>query len=437
MEVVVVGLNYQTAPVEVREKVSLSQDLIPAAMLDLKERKSVYENILISTCNRTEIYAVVDLVDAGVYNITQFIAERFGLDASLVRPFLYVHEGSAAIRHLLRVTCGLDSMVLGETQILGQIKASFQIGQKDKTIGVLFNHLLKQAVTFAKRAHTETEINTNAVSISYAAVELAKGVLGSLTDKKVLVFGTGEMGQLAIENLHGNGVKDITVINRTFEKAKKLADKFSGTARRISELRLVLHEADILISSTGAKGYVITEELIRSVMHMRKHQPLLIVDIAVPRDVEPEAANISAVHAYDIDDLEGIVNANLAERKVAAAQIEEMIDIEIDKFNEWYSRLSVVPIIGALKNKADKIQTDTMSSLERKLPELDEREWKVINKHVKSIVNQMLKDPILFVKDADSKFMSKHTMNAVVKIFNIEEEVAEQKLARARAGSRF
>jgi len=432
MDIVVIGLNYHTAPIEIREKVSLTQDQIPEAMNLLKEQKSIYENILISTCNRTEVYAVVDVVDSGVYHITKFLADRFSLDMNELKKFLYVHEGDRAIHHLFQVTCGLDSMVLGETQILGQVKTSFQIGQKHRTIGAMFNHLLKQAITFAKKAHTETAINTNAVSISYAAVELARNVLGNLSKKKVLVFGTGEMGKLAIENLHGSGIKNITVVNRTFAKAEELAIKFSGTARKIEELSLALAETDILISSTGAKDYVITKALMESVMSARGGRPILIVDIAVPRDVEPEVADIEQVHAYDIDDLNGIVQANLAERKAAAEQILAMIEPEIERFNQWYSMLGVVPIIGALKNKADHIQSETMKSMERKLPDLSEREWKVINKHMKSIMNQMLKDPILFVKDSSDRLMSRHALGAFVKIFNIEADVKEQKQAKLR-----
>ncbi len=430
MNIVVVGLNYKTAPIEIREKVSFDPTQIPIAMNVLKEQKGIYENILVSTCNRTEVYAVVDLLDTGIYYITKFLADWFSLDLESFKKCLYIYEHDEAVDHLLNVACGLNSMVLGETQILGQVKESFQIGQEQKTIGVIFNHLFKQAITFAKKAHTETAINTNAVSISYAAVELAKKIFGNLAGKEVLVFGTGEMGKLAVENLYGSGVQNITVINRTFSKAVTLAAEFSGVAKKIEELSLVLAKTDILISSTGAKDFVITTEMMEQITKQRKGSPIFIVDIAVPRDIEPGIADLENVFLYDIDDLEGIVQANLEERKAAANQIKELIQVEIEDYNQWVAMLGVVPIIGALKSKADTIQTETMKSLERKLPGLTEREWKVVNKHIKSIMNQMLKDPILFVKDSSDKAISKHSLNAFIKIFNIESLVEEQKLLK-------
>ncbi|MDF2558006.1 MAG: glutamyl-tRNA reductase [Bacillales bacterium] len=437
MYIVAVGLNYKTAPVEIREKVSFDPSQIPVAMGQLREQKGVYENILVSTCNRTEVYAVVDLPDTGIYYIIKFLAGWFDLDIEEFKKCLYIYEGDEAVNHLLNVTCGLNSMVLGETQILGQVRTSFMHGQEYRTIGVIFNRLLKQAITFAKKAHTETAINTNAVSISYAAVELAKKVFGALINKEVLVFGTGEMGQLAVENLYGSGADHITVINRTFEKAKILAEKFNGKARKIEELSIVMAQSDILISSTGAKDYVITKEIMEPIVKKRKGRPLFMVDIAVPRDIDPRVAELDGVFLYDIDDLQDIVQANLTEREQAAEQIKIMIKDEIVNFNQWISMLGVVPIIGALKEKAQNIHDETLKSMERKLPNLSDREWKVINKHMKSIVNQMLKDPILFAKDASDKTSSKHSLNAFVKIFNIEDLVEEQKVAKLREEVKF
>lgn len=426
MHIMVVGLNYKTAPVEIREKVSFEPEQLSEAMLSLKNKKSILENVIISTCNRTEVYAVVDQLHTGRYYIKEFLADWFSIDQGELSSYLYVHEQDGAIDHLFQVACGLNSMVLGETQILGQVKKSYQDAQENSTIGTIFNNLFKRAITLAKKAHAETEINTNAVSISYAAVELGKKIFGSLQDKKVLVIGAGKMGQLAIENLYGSGANKVTVINRTLEKAEILASKFSGEAKMLDELQCSLIEADILISSTGSKDYVITKELMQDVNMLRKGKPLFMVDIAVPRDLDPNIGEIDNVFLYDIDDLEGIVQANLAERKEAASQIMLMIDKELVEFNQWLKMLGVVPVISALRQKALDIQSETIASMERKLPGLSDREWKVINKHTKSIINQMLKDPILYAKEITDQKHSDAALKAFVEIFNIEDRVEKQ-----------
>ncbi len=437
MHIVVIGLDYKTAPIEIREKVSFNPEQIPIAMQGIKAQKGIYENILISTCNRTEVYAVVDFPDTGIHYITKYLADWFSLEIVQLIQHLYIHEEEAAIRHLFQVTCGLHSMVLGETQILGQVKHSFQIAQDDQTIGVLFKQMFKQAITLAKKAHSETAINTNAASISYAAVELAKRELGTLEDKSVLVVGVGEMGKLAVENLNGQGVKQITVVNRTLANAIDLAERVSGVAKGMDALAEAMLDADILITSTAAKEFVIHADFVEPIMAQRANRPICFVDIAVPRDVDPQVKYINGATLYDIDDLEGIVEANMEERKVAAKQIEEMITIEIENFDQWLALLGVVPIIGALKAKADVIQCDTMDSLKRKLPSLTDREWKVINKHFKSVINQMLKDPILFVKDASVKGCAPHSLENFEKIFNIVEEVEQQKSLRSVVGQKI
>jgi glutamyl-tRNA reductase len=424
---VVVSVNYRTAPVEIREKLTFNQAELPEAMKALQKQKSILENVIVSTCNRTEIYAVVDQLNTGRYYIKSFLADWFHLDKEEFVPYLKIYEEQEAIEHLFRVTCGLDSMILGETQILGQIRSSFLLAQAENTIGTVFKQLFKQAITLAKRAHSETEIGANAVSVSYAAVELAKKIFGDLSDKHVLILGAGKMGELALQNLYGSGVKRVTVVNRTFEKAQQLAERFSGSAKPLSELQCALLEADILISSTGAKEYVVTKEMMAVVEKMRKGRPFFMIDIAVPRDLDPALAELDSVFLYDIDDLEGIVQANLEERKKAAAQIEQMIAAEMDEFQQWLNTLGVVPVIAALREKAMAIQAETMKSLERKLPHLSERDKKVLNKHTKSIVNQLLRDPILRAKELAAEENAEEALQLFMKIFNIEEEVKQQR----------
>lgn len=425
MHIIAVGLDYKTAPVEIRERLSFNEADLAPAMRALKQKKSVLENVIMSTCNRTEIYAVVDQLHTGRYYVKEFLSDWFDIDLEELNSFLSIYEQEEAIEHLFRVTSGLNSMVVGETQILGQVRDSFLLAQESGATGTVFNELFKRAITLAKKAHTETEIGENAVSVSYAAVELSKKVFGSIQDKQILILGAGKMGELAIKNLHGSGAEQVTVINRTFEKAEALAKRFSGRVQSIENLENALVEADILISSTGAKDFVLTKEMMMRIEKKRNNQPLFMVDIAVPRDLDPDIAELDNVFLYDIDDLEGIVEANLAERRKAAEAIMVMIEKEIISFNEWVNMLGVVPIIRTLREKALTIQGETMKSIERKIPDLTERERKVLNKHTKSIINQLLKNPILQVKEYAGMPNAQEKLELFMQIFDIEQETHE------------
>lgn len=426
MHTLVVGLNYKTAPVEIREKLSFIESDLPNAMAALKKEKSILEDVIVSTCNRTEIYAVVDQLHTGRYYIKQFLAKWFDIPVNEFEQHLYIRENDESLNHLFRVTSGIDSMVLGETQILGQVRKSFLEAQEVGATGTVYNELFKQAVTFAKRAHNETTINENAVSVSYAAVELAKKIFGSLKHKHVAILGAGKMGELAAQNLTGSGVGKVTVINRTFEKAQLLAEKFNGQAKSMQELQCTLLEADILISSTGSTDYVIDFELMQFVERLRKGKPLFMVDIAVPRDLDPKIGDLPNVFLYDIDDLQGIVEANLAEREKAAKEISEMISEEVIQFKDWITTLGVVPVISALRKKASHIQEETMNSIENKMPNLTDRERKILNKHTKSIINQLLKEPILQAKELANSKKANEQLQLFQQIFGIEDEVKEE-----------
>ncbi|PHG76638.1 glutamyl-tRNA reductase [Bacillus wiedmannii] len=425
MHILVVSVNYRTAPVEFREKLTFQAAELEQAMTTLQNQKSVLENVIVSTCNRTEIYAVVDQLHTGRYYIKKFLADWFQLEIEEVAPYLTIFEQDGAIDHLFRVTCGLDSMVVGETQILGQIKDSFLEAQQVKATGTIFNELFKQVVTLAKRAHSETTIGESAMSVSYAAVELGKKIFGELTDCHVLILGAGKMGELALQNLYGSGARKVTVMNRTFTKAEIMAEKYMGHAKPLSELQCALLEADILISSTGASEYVITKEMMTKVERMRSGRPLFMVDIAVPRDIDPAIDELEGSFLYDIDDLQGVVEANRAERLKEAEKIQFMIEEEIVLFKTWLSTLGVVPLIAALRDKALAIQSETMESLERKIPNLSDRERKVISKHTKSIINQLLKDPILVAKEIAAEEGADEKLALFAKIFDLEMEDVE------------
>ena len=425
MHILVVSVNYRTAPVEFREKLTFQAAELEQAMTTLQNQKSVLENVIVSTCNRTEIYAVVDQLHTGRYYIKKFLADWFQLEIEEVAPYLTIFEQDGAIDHLFRVTCGLDSMVVGETQILGQIKDSFLEAQQVKATGTIFNELFKQVITLAKRAHSETTIGESAMSVSYAAVELGKKIFGELTDCHVLILGAGKMGELALQNLYGSGARKVTVMNRTLSKAEVMAEKYMGHAKSLSELQCALLEADILISSTGASEYVITKEMMTKVEKMRCGRPLFMVDIAVPRDIDPAIDELEGSFLYDIDDLQGVVEANRAERLKEAEKIQFMIEEEIVLFKTWLSTLGVVPLIAALRDKALAIQSETMESLERKIPNLSDREKKVISKHTKSIINQLLKDPILVAKEIAAEEGASEKLALFAKIFDLETEDVE------------
>ncbi|MDY7959856.1 glutamyl-tRNA reductase [Bacillus thuringiensis] len=427
MHILVVSVNYRTAPVEFREKLTFQAAELERAMTTLQNQKSVLENVIVSTCNRTEIYAVVDQLHTGRYYIKKFLADWFQLEIEEVAPYLTIFEQDGAIDHLFRVTCGLDSMVVGETQILGQIKDSFLEAQQVKATGTIFNELFKQVITLAKRAHSETTIGESAMSVSYAAVELGKKIFGELTDCHVLILGAGKMGELALQNLYGSGARKVTVMNRTLSKAEVMAEKYMGHAKSLSELQCALLEADILISSTGASEYVITKEMMTKVEKMRSGRPLFMVDIAVPRDIDPAIDELEGSFLYDIDDLQGVVEANRAERLKEAEKIQFMIEEEIVQFKTWLSTLGVVPLISALRDKALAIQSETMVSLERKIPNLSDREKKVISKHTKSIINQLLKDPILVAKEIAAEEGASEKLALFAKIFDLETEEVESR----------
>ncbi|GBG08769.1 glutamyl-tRNA reductase [Paenibacillus agaridevorans] len=426
MHIIAVGLNYRTAPVEVREKFTFAEKELPEALNALIGTKSIMEGVIVATCNRTEMYAVVDRHQLCGHYIRSFMEKWFGLPREQFTNHLYMYEDEAAIRHLFKVTSGLDSMVIGETQILGQVKDAFLLAQEKKTTGTVFNMLFKQAVTMAKRAHSETTIGESAVSVSYAAVELGKQIFGQFNRKTVMIIGAGDTGELTAKHLYANGAERILVVNRTFERAAQLADKFGGTPLSLEEGLKKLPETDIIISSTGSESYVLNRLQVAEAMKSRKSKPLFMIDIAVPRDLDPTIAAVENVFLYDIDDLEGIVESNLDQRRREAAKIDVMIDDEMVAFEQWYKTLGVVPLIRSLQTKATDIHDETMNSLTKKLPGLSERELKVIRKLTKSMMNQMIQDPILRIKEMAGEKRAEEAMDMFVKLFALEELAESQ-----------
>lgn len=423
MHIVVVGLNYRTAPVEVREQFAFAEKDLPLALHQLLQTKSVLEGGVVATCNRTEIYVVVDRLHMCGYFIRSYMEQWFGVKSDVFAQHMYIYEDEQAIAHLMRVTCGLDSMVIGETQILGQVRSAFLTAQAEGVTGTWFNRLFKQAVTLGKRAHSETSIGESAVSVSYAAVELGKRIFGMFSGKRVLILGAGKMSELTVKHLYSSGAAEVIVANRTWARAAELAEKFSGRPSTIEDALKSLDEVDIVISSTGAEGYVLTAAQVAEGMKRRPSRPLFMIDIAVPRDIDPAAASVPDVFLYDIDDLEGIVESNLEMRRSEAAKIEVMIAEEMEEFQLWLKTLGVRPVIRALQDKSNGIYEETMDSLFNKLPELDEHQRKVIRRLTKSIVNQMMHDPINVIKEMSGGKQGNEALDYFTRIFALQEQL--------------
>jgi glutamyl-tRNA reductase len=363
------------------------------------------------------------------------LSEWFDVPREEFIDHIYIKENDAAVRHLFHVVCGLDSMVLGETQILGQIKDAYALSQSQGATGTVFNKLFQQAITLAKRAHSETEINKNAVSTSYAAIELGKKVFGYFDNKTVLVLGAGKMSELTAKHLHANGAPRVLVANRTYERAVSLAEKFRGMAMPMEQLQDALVLADIVISSTGSDDYVVTKRDVETIMRKRRQRPLFMIDIAVPRDLDPAINDLDGVYLYDIDDLEGIVAANMRERAREAEKIGIMIGEELVIFKAWLNTLGVGPLISALREKLLTHQQEAMRNIENKCPELTEKEIRMINKQTRSLINQIMHDPIVRIKEMAGQPGADEALDMFIKLFALENsfEEAEQEAEEKEA----
>ena len=356
MNIIVVGLSHKTAALEIREKVAFDPNRIGEPLRILISLDEIFEGMIVSTCNRVEIYAATRDASAGIAQIKRFISEYHEIPLQYIEPYLYAHHSEAAIRHLFRVASSLDSMVVGESQILGQIKAAYGYANEYKSSGVILDRFLRKAFSVAKRVRHETKIASSAVSVAFAAVELAKKILGDLSGRPALLIGAGDTCELAAKHFITCGAKDITVVNRTFSRAEQLAGEFKGKAARFEELSDLLHTADIILSSTAAPGLVIDQRDVETAMRRRSYKPIFFIDIAVPRDIDPRVNNLEGAYLFTVDDLQEIVRENLTRRGDEAQKAEEIIEQEIARFFRWLSSLESTPTIVALREKFDEIR---------------------------------------------------------------------------------
>jgi len=420
LDIVLVGINHKTAPVEVRECIAFSEDDSKSALHSLLRNSFIKEALLFSTCNRVEILLVTENKARAVAETKGFIAEFNKIPLENFEDSLYIHEGNDAVRHVFRVASSLDSMVVGEPQILGQVKEAYRTATEEKTSGVILNRLLHRTFFVAKRIRTETGIGDHAVSISYAAVELARKIFGVLNDKTVMLIGAGEMAELAVEHLIRNNAAKVWVANRTFEKGVELAKQFNGQAIRFEEIPESLKTVDIIISSTGAPDYVIQRDEVKDVLRKRKNRPLFFIDIAVPRDIDPEINRLSNSYVYDIDDLKGVIDENIEDRRKEAIKAERIVDEAVIRFREWYESLNVVPTIVALRNK---MQTIAAAELKKTLQssKIPEQEAEAIHKMAGSLIKKILHDPTLFLKQQSMRKDNSFYIDAVRKMFKLDE----------------
>ena len=418
MHLVVIGLNHTTAPVELREKLSIADDALPNALADLKAKSPVSECLILSTCNRTEIYACTQSKSDDECLIA-WMSDFFGVDAGSLSPHLYSHAGHKAAEHLFRVASGIDSMVIGEAQILGQVKDAYRIAAENKAGGPVLNALFQQAIAVGKRVRTETDIGKGAFSVGSAAVHLAGSIFDKLTGRTVLVIGAGEMSELTMMHLASSGASPVLVANRTFSKAESLASRFQGRAVKLAEIGTIMEAADIVITSTGSREPIVTREMISRVHHARRGRPIFFIDMAVPRDIEPQVGDLDNVFLYNIDDLQAVVAADVAGRRAEIARVERIIAEEVDDFLRWCRALDAVPIITSLREKFDRIREEELEKLKSRLPDLTPEEHEAINAAMRTIVNKICHQPMIQIKEYAAGQDAPEKLDAICRVFGI------------------
>ncbi len=419
-DIVLIGANHKTAPVELRERLSFTEDEILSALEAFKLRPAIRESMVFSTCNRTEILYIPHDDSDQVEEMIAFIADHKNLGVDQFKEALYVYKGEDAVAHLFRVAASLDSMVVGEPQILGQVKQAYRTAVGCKASGVLLNRMMHKAFSVAKRVRKETGIGDNAVSISYAAIELANKIFSDLSEKSVMLLGAGEMAELAVEHLMANRVKNILVANRTFKNAVALAQKFNGQAVRYEERHEALTQVDIIISSTGATDYVLTRDHVRKIMKKRHHQTLFFIDIAVPRDIDPAINDISNAYVYDIDDLKNIVESNIEQRGKETVKAQRFVDEGVVKFSKWLESLAVVPTIKALNDKMTAIVDMEFEKTLPSLKHLSESEVEAIRRMTQAIASRAIHDPILFLRNTGDHRDDSLYLNVTQQLFKLK-----------------
>ena len=415
----VAGLSHRTAPLDVREQLALEDDKLREVLSDVSGGGVCAELMIVSTCNRVEVYGVAEVPGEARGAVFRRMGSQRGMDVGALEPLIYTKTGAEAVQHAFRVAASLDSMVLGEPQILGQVKDAFALAQSCRTVGPTLHALMSQAFAVAKRVRTETEIGRYAVSVSYAAVELARKIFGALDGKAVLLIGAGEMGELAARSLQDQGTLPVYVANRTWSRAQELARDLAGTAVRYEDFLSVMGEVDIVITSTAAPEPIIRAPQVAAVLGVRRTRPLFFIDIAVPRNVEPAVNDLDHVFCYDVDDLRSVVESNLRERQREAQRAEALVEREVGKFADRLRELEVVPTIVSLREKLEEIRRGEVTRALARLPGADESVRQALEALSQGIVNKVLHGPTVKLRDSSKDGHGRRWIEVISEVFGL------------------
>jgi glutamyl-tRNA reductase len=416
MSLVVVGINHRTAPVDVRERVVFEPARVPDALRELATLDSIQEAVIVSTCNRTEIYCVAGCGEA---ELAAWLQNYHQLGTS-IRHCLYHHDDMRAVSHVFGVASGLDSMVLGEPQILGQLKDAYRAAQEAGTTGPVLNRLFQAAFSVAKRVRTETEIGANAVSVASAAVAMARTVFASFDNRTALMVGAGETIALAARHLHADGLRRMIVANRSIERARELAAEFQGFAIGLDDIGAHLREADIVVASTASPHAIITREMASAALRARKRRPIFMVDIAVPRDIEPAVAELEDVYLFTVDDLQSVVNENMENRRQAAREADRMIATEVDRFELQLRTRSAAPTIRRLRHEAELVREHTLEQARRMLAAGRPTE-EVLDFLASTLTNRLMHAPSQRLREA-AESGDARIIGAIAEIYHLDRD---------------
>lgn len=423
----VIGVNHRTAPIAVRERVAIPPGELPEVVRELAEEPGVEECMILSTCNRVEILATVR--EEG--QIEEFLGRRFGIDQKVLKPHLYACSGAEAVTHVFRVAASLDSMVVGEAQILGQVKEAFAVAHAAGTVGHELEGLLQGAFSAAKKVRSETEIGSNSVSIASVGVELARKIFGSLEDRTVYLVGAGKMSELSARHLVQQGVRKILVSNRTPERAHRLAEPFGGRVIPFEQMYETVAQADIVITSTSAPHAIFGREHGTAFLRTRKNRPMFFIDLAVPRDVDPEMGKLEGVFVYDVDDLQAVAAAHIAERKNVATEAETLITLEVERFQQRQRTVSAAPAIVALQKQAEELRQAEMKRA--RLSDLNQEQMAAVEALTRGLVNKFLHPPMLALKQA-AREKNQAAMEALCAAWSLPGEPLDENPVAETAG---
>lgn len=423
-EIIIIGLNHRTAPVEVRERVAFDNASLGEPLKRLLSLPSVEEGVILSTCNRVEVVAAAADGQSALQEIKGFLTEQESFPGPAgLEDHLYIYSGDAAVRHLFRVAASLDSMVVGEPQILGQLKDYYLAAQEAGTVGTILHRLFHRSFSVAKRVRTETGIASRTVSVSSVAVDLAKQIFDRLEDKTVMLIGTGKMGELVVRHLKRHGLTSLMVTNRTFERAVEMAAQFQGNPIRFDDYPRYLKLADMVIGCTGSPQFILRPETVGEVLRERKQRAMFFIDLGVPRNFDPRINEIDNVYLYDIDDLEAVAQENLKERTGEVDKAEEIVDGEVAGFLRWLDSLEQVPVIVALRQKLEEIrQRELEKSLNTSLRGLSEKERQALEDMTSAMMNKILHEPITRLKRQPEDLDLAQYLEALKKLFDLEEK---------------